>query len=333
MIYSRSIVAVIIAASAISALAAPVPDGRGGKQSEGNTSPTAAQKANSSGSGDMQKNEGPKHRHGHGHRHGHKHNATMSVVPPDTKGINNPPVGSGNPGLSSPLSGSSTTPPDNTSSMNSASSNGTDSSSSDSALTDTKSTSPASKAVHAPLTAGSRRELSSEEGQQSGVDEDRETGQKKIHHGKGPRKERGSRKEKQSNTGSSQQEEGEGGDNVSMTPDSQHHSVPGQKQRHEQGKLDSEPEGSPMHDGHDREVEGAPEADEEGGKKKGGPGGRKQRKLNKGGKNKQGGPRSERSSGKHESKEQGERKHGERHQRQPQILDRRYPQTYGSDLD
>ncbi|KAJ3712743.1 hypothetical protein DFJ43DRAFT_1106033 [Lentinula guzmanii] len=276
----------------------------------------------------MQKNEGPKHRHGHGHRHGHKHNATMSVVPPDTKGINNPPVGSGNPGLSSPLSGSSTTP-DNTSSMNSASSNGTDSSSSDSALTDSKSTSTGSKAVHAPLTAGSRRELSSEEGQQSGVDEDRETGQKKIHHGKGPRKERGGRKEKQSNTGSSQQEEGEGGENVSMTPDSQYHSVPGQEQQHEQGKLDSEPEGSPMHDGHDGEGEGAQEADKEGGKKKGGPGGRKQR--NKGGKNKQGGPRSERSSGKHESKEQGESKHGGR-QRQPQI-DRRYPQTYGSDLD
>ncbi|KAJ3731197.1 hypothetical protein DFJ43DRAFT_431550 [Lentinula guzmanii] len=93
MVYSRSIVVAIIAASAISALAAPVPDGAGGKHSQG----TTFQKGNSTGSGDMQQNKGPKHGHGHGHghRHGHKHNDTMSVVPPDTTGTSSPLIEAG----------------------------------------------------------------------------------------------------------------------------------------------------------------------------------------------------------------------------------------------
>ncbi|KAJ3747517.1 hypothetical protein DFH05DRAFT_1457856 [Lentinula detonsa] len=201
MVYSRSIVVAIIAASAMSALAAPVPDGAGGKHSEG----TTFQKGNSTGSGDMQQNKGPKHGHGHGHghRHGHKHNDTMSVVPPDTTGTSSPLVEDGNPGSSTPLNASSTAP-DNASSMDSSSSNSTDSSSTDSASTVSTSKSPSSKTVHTPLTAGSRRELPGEEGHEDGKME-----QKKKHNGKG-QMEKGGRKKKHSNTERSERE-GKGG--------------------------------------------------------------------------------------------------------------------------
>lgn len=83
MVYSRSIVAAIIAASALSALAAPVPEGQGGKPSEGKAPSTADQKGQPAGSNDMHKHDGPgrNRNHGHGHRKHSHGNDPMSATP------------------------------------------------------------------------------------------------------------------------------------------------------------------------------------------------------------------------------------------------------------